>query len=240
MRKIEEALVQSLNRIVFVKKLTNLKFSNETAFEKIKDDLYCPECYQAQLTFVSRHSGPYLKTKNNSLHDENCSLQQNVMSDKERKEYMSASTIDVINDDVEKLRKLLNEKQISTNTQRNIHVDAEEKEEKGTHKQKKVMPRKRIDLPLSEDDYDVIKYFYGKVNIRFVPLDDYDFSLLKIMSLDDKETYLTIKITNNVYQYLDRKLLNNINNTDFFYLGSIYKKNDENRSTARKSYLVQC
>ncbi|MCI9642482.1 MAG: hypothetical protein HFJ98_06815 [Eubacterium sp.] len=239
MRKIEEAFVKSLNRIFFVKKISKFKFTNETEFEKIKDDLYCPECYQAQLTFVARHSGPYLKTKNNSSHGEDCSLQQNVMSDKERKEYMSTCTIDVINDDVEKLRKFLNDKPISTDAPQNIENDADEKEDVKPLNRKKNMPRKRIDLPLSEDDYDVIKYFYGKVNTRFVHLDAYDLSLLKIMSLDNTETYLTIKITKNVYQYMDRKFLTDMDNTDFFYLGSIYKKKDENRSTARKSYLIQ-
>ncbi len=233
--KIEEAMIKPLNKKVTLNDLIELNLSDKDLFETISTELYCPECFQAKLIFAAgKKISPYLKTKQLEKHDENCQYIQNLMNDKEREKFVNNSKPKDIFNDIEQLRKLLDESYSS----KTISESLNKADRKYNYSNEKRMPRKRIDLPLEEDDYDVFKYFYGKVNTKFVVLEKYGYSLLKIMSLDNKTTYLSIRISNNVYLYLDEVFTEDLKNTDFFYLGKIYKYNNQNRSIAIKSYFI--
>lgn len=233
--KFEEALIKHQNKIVNINEIIDMKNSNDMLLEKIKDDLYCPECGQAKLSIYLNVTNPFLKTKNNEVHNKYCSMIQPLLSEAEVNNIFNNASYDTILPYMEKVLSLLDEKK------KNVEHSEELKGKvKRKYKQKKRLPIKRIDRPLNEEDYNTVKRFYGNVNTKFdvVEREEGTKYWLRILSLDGKQNYCNIKISEKVYCYLDRNYIIDRENVNFVYLGSINRFKNKNYSIAYRSYFI--
>lgn len=233
--KFEEALIKNQNQIININKIIDMKNNNELLLEKIKDDLYCPECGKAKLTLYLNVTNPFLKTKNNEVHNKNCSMIQPQLSEEEVTDIFNNSSYDELLPYMEKVLSLLDEKQKNEEHSKELKDKAKRK-----YKQQKRLPIKRIDRPLNDEDYNTIKWFYGNVNTKFDVVESEKGTIywLNVMSLDGSQNYCNIKISKNVYGYLNRDYIIDRTNVNFVYLGSINKYKNRNYSTAYKSYFI--
>ena len=232
MRKIEEAYICKLNKKISINELIELRHNNIELLDCLKNELLCPICKEAKLSFIFRKSTPYLKTKNGEKHQKNCILNQPVMTENERKNFIDTAKPITIIKQLEKINNLL----LGNKSSKQSIGDSSEQHYQRSNK--KIIPHKRIDYCLDNDDLDTIKYFYGKVNIRWSYDNSKNNYWLNVLSVNNKINYCNIKITANVYLHLDRLYLQEYNNINFVYLGKIKKYNNKNYSTALKSYCL--
>lgn len=233
--KFEEAKIGKNGQIISINDLLQLSQNNTVLLDVLRHDLYCPVCGGAKLALYLNVSSPFLKTKNGEKHLDTCKLKQPQMTQKECEDFLKTAAPETIEHQMEKLLLLLSNHSQNTNaspTQNNTSTA------NTNNRENKRIPHKRIDRPLNNDDYDVIKYFYGNVNIRFETVDKYGYSRMNIFSTDNSKIYCSIKITNNVYLHLDRSYIIDQDNVDFVYLGKISRFNNRNYSTAIKSYCI--
>lgn len=170
-----------------------------------KDYFVCPECYQAKLAFVNART-PHFRSYPESLHKEGCSIAQEEMDAqtfngelKNAKETTIAREMDSI------LITLLSkrEKQNNTASKNNLkQVSSHPSKHKKPISKRKRPPRKRIDLPLNDEDFDCYKFFYGDVNLTWEDSSDGTYKKILLFSPETKKLLCKIKVTNLVYFYI--------------------------------------
>lgn len=215
--KFEEAfyLKKNLNIPIYV--LTDIFVNHPKLFEmNYRRFLYCPECQQAQLAYNNAKS-PYLSAYPNSVHDNDCDLAQNVATHEESRRIVynyncNPETRENIARQMDStLRLLLAEKSISYVNQNSPlqHRDCTEQQD-NNHNAQQVkpprLPRKRIDLPLKDSDYNTFKIFYGNVILRWKKVEKTGvhsgFYKMLLYTQKENEFKCSIKITETVYSHL--------------------------------------
>ena len=68
----------------------NIKCLNESNYRRYENDMFCPFCHQARLSFVLyiTNKKPHLRTSQKSLHSNTCSHKQKQQSYKFDTEYL--------------------------------------------------------------------------------------------------------------------------------------------------------
>lgn len=205
--KFEDAFCSKSGRIIDIAEVSDLYASNPAEYKKISDNLYCPECKKAKLSFVNG-STKYFRTFKGSLHNENCSLIQDLMNVKQTTDFIrntenrdailrqitSALTM-LFNDNSKKAIKKTNVTELDeTQTITGVSTN---------YKKRKRIARKRIDLPFSDEDFNAPKIFYGKVCALWEK-ENNKYKLL-LYSLKTKRLLCKIFVTEKVYQYIPEK-----------------------------------
>ena len=205
--KFEEAYVDLIDEEITIEDVANIYKRDFLQFQRLQEHLYCPECRTAQLAFVSSKVC-YFRSFPNSEHIEDCSFRQSMMNKKETKEFVSLpQNIDVLKRQLKNLILRLHTSKVTSPKRHNINSASNRRVEKNNlivTLQKKTMcfPQKRIDLPLKEDDYDIIKFFYGKVYCKWeTDKEGEGYKLLVYTALHER-LRCRIHITGKVYKYL--------------------------------------
>jgi hypothetical protein len=91
--KFEECYLKKNNERCALEVMVNIyKKSKEEYKEKYYNDMYCPECYDAQLSFYPNAKTPYFSTKSSSVkHAPNCSFNYEAATKKQLDEYYDKS-----------------------------------------------------------------------------------------------------------------------------------------------------
>lgn len=205
--KFEDAFCSKSGRIIDIAEASDLYASNPAEYKKISNNLYCPECKKAKLSFVNG-STKYFRTFKGSLHNENCSLSQELMSVKQTADFIAntenraailrqiASAMAVLfNDNSKRIIKKTNVTELDeTQTITGFSTN---------YKKRKRIARKRIDLPFSDEDFNAPKIFYGKVCALWEKTNT-KYKLL-MYSLKTNKLVCKIFVTEKVYQYIPDK-----------------------------------
>lgn len=220
--KFEEAFNSKTGKLVTIQETVTI-YKHDPKLYKLSfyDNLYCPECRHAKLIYVNDNS-PYYRTSPNSAHKLDCSLAQDVMTQKQAKAYVE----DPKNKDkiVRQLETILHSclKEASSTT-RSSHkhpkTPAECTEDICTQniKTSKCLPRKRIDnydsVHSTPDDFiDKLKIFYGTVYIKWlrakkVPeIENAENYHLFLRSQKTSKLLCRIRVSNKVYKHITESI----------------------------------
>ena len=216
--KFEEAyhIQQRINIPLY--DLNNIFINQPNVFEnRYRRYLFCPECRQAQLSYNNAKTS-YLSAYPRSEHDNDCELAQNVANKTEAErivtEYKSNVEIkDNIKRQIDSTLRLLTAEHINFQNRNNApqqqNIMNMQGENMNAHNQAVMprLPRKRIDLPLHDSDYNVYKIFYGNVILKWKPVSkestQKDQNKIKIYIPRTQTLQCSIKITDNyinIYQ----------------------------------------
>lgn len=237
--KFEEAYYQEHNKLIKVTELSQLRKQDIVKFKQANQALFCPECHVAKIDFVNDNP-PYLRSYPNTVHGLNCTLAQDIMSVKERKDFVNASdNDDVIQHQMEAIfLRLINQ---NSSAQRNekspvVLQKNENNNSKNNTTPQRRMPQKCITLPLSERDFNTPKYFYGFVNLKWYKIEDLYYDWLNVFSAETGEKICGLKITNNVYKHLPQGYKDEHTKAYIVFLGELIKESEEKiKCTPRKS-----
>lgn len=175
-------------------------------YHNILGHLWCPDCKKVMLSLVRIKKGDIFRGYPKQVH-ENCVYSFPVCQTCSVKELIKEEGN--LEDIQKQLKRLLGYtfaaiKASKVNTAAAAPIISASVPKLPRHKlQTARLPEKRIDLPLTEDDYAVTKVFYGKVRLtstcgRKYP-DRHYFTLFRI---DSKEKICTISVNANVWQFL--------------------------------------
>lgn len=169
--KFEEAFSTYDSCLHSIEEIANLYSSNPKKF-KVNYNLsfVCPECHIAKLSF-NNATTPYFKSYPHAIHADNCELKQNEMS------WSVAEKFSDNPDNATLIRRQMNSilnSLLKTNPLSSVALAPKDntKMSKCTKTivattTTKRLPRKRIDLPMNDEDYNRIKYFYGRVSLNW-------------------------------------------------------------------------
>ena len=205
--KFEEAFCSKIKRTIDINEISIMYKLDPAKYKSISGSLYCPECRKAKLSFVNSNK-KYFRTFKASVHTENCSLKQDEMSAKVITKFIedTKNSAAVVRQIESALATLFPEelKTVTADPNKNEFTKTKTVPPVGLdYKQKKRIPRKRIDLTFSDEDLDNPKIFYG--NVRAVwGKDKYNYTIL-LYSLKKSDLLCKIKITENVYKYIPKE-----------------------------------
>lgn len=244
-------------RKITTDEITEIRHRSETDYQThYKPYLYCPECGMAQIIHCDRLPNPYIKSIRISEHPQECSYATPPLeSDKFYEYYDEKDNFEGIKNRLDKaLDTLFLEKKTGNNPFILEHDDAI-KASKSTsvksseHKKriKRSLPRKLLSNSFDKDDFDVIKFFYGKVHIhwkfekRESPKES--FYYLFLHKIGSSELLCRLRISLDVYSYLPDNYKIDMN-CYIVFMAKIRNKEDEKsgkfykNSSLRSSYHI--
>lgn len=245
--KFEEAFYSKKKLNIPISVLTDIFENQPKLFEmNYRRFLFCPECHKAQLAYNNAQS-PYLSAYPKAKHGNDCGLAQNVATNKETQKivydyHYNPATRESIDRQINStLRLLLAEENITTVSQKSFLqcLDYTEHKEVNYNSQKNGtsrLPRKRIDLPLTDSDYNTFKVFYGNMIICWRKTEKtnehFGYHKLLLYTPQKHEFKCSIKITENVYSHLP-PVYKSINNTlcKIVFIAQLKKSQTELRSS---------
>lgn len=214
--KFEEAFNSKTGKLVTIQKIATIyKHDPKLYKSNFHDNLYCPECRQAKLIYVNDNS-PYYRTSPNSVHKLDCSLAQDIMTQKQAKAYIE----DPKNKDkiVRQLETILHSclkgassitgllhkypktpvKCTEDNCTQNIQIS-------------KYLSRKRIDnynsVHSNPDDFiDKLKIFYGIVYIKWLKIKKAENYYLFLRSQKTSKLLCRISVSSKVYKHITKSI----------------------------------
>lgn len=213
--KFEDAFSLNKREIVTLDDI-NQWYKNEKFFFKneISGRLVCPECKKARLKY-NNAKNPYLSCYPNSAHEDNCSLKQKEYSKTEIEKLVNAGTSkEIISRQIESVFTNLfriNDDENDNNDQpKEEQIEKKEDKNQIKIKHKKRIPRKNINVKITEKDYDEYKIFYGTVKIIKREVNKKNNKHYYFRLLDNNESLIfDISVTEKVYQYLPNYMKNN-------------------------------
>lgn len=172
-RKFEDAYCLTSKTLITINEAQHLYIANRELFEsKYRSSFVCPECRKARLTYVSRES-PHFRAYPNNKHDDNCSLQQEVMPPEKVSAYVdSIENESQIERQMNGLITMLlsaGKSSVSSTSHEPVSQGNDLQKARTAHNttSTKYLPRKRIDTPFKDDDFGVYKLFYGIVFLKW-------------------------------------------------------------------------
>lgn len=95
----------------------NIKCLNESNYRRYENDMFCPFCHQARLSFVlyTTNKKPYLRTSQKSLHSNTCSHKQKQQSYKIDTEYLQELNPKQLKTQLKSVLRYLSNEQHNTN-----------------------------------------------------------------------------------------------------------------------------
>ena len=141
--------------------------------------MYCPECQKALLNYChGTVREPYLQAYNITDHDNECSFLLDSISQTKLKKIYTDNTSETLDSIKNKLTHLIDFICMGVSTAENplimedSKVITDKSEPNKTVKQitRKSIPRKMLNNHISNKDLECIKFFYGKVHIKYKPI----------------------------------------------------------------------
>ena len=207
--KFEEAYVKPLDKIIDINELSLISRTDILNFATIRKQLYCPECRKAQLAYVSGNI-PHLRTFPDAKHEEVCSLRQEELSGTALKLLLQQGHTQRVEKEIENVLFIMLENRVQKQVQKNDStLSNKNRTIKGSARActlNKRIPRKRIDLPMNDDDFGIPKIFYGQVFLRWKKKINTDngYMLLLFSKPEDEEAVCLLNISPAVYSYLPK------------------------------------
>lgn len=167
--KFEEAYCETTKMQLTINEAKELFMETPIAFaERIKGHLFCPECKQPRLAFHNAQT-PYFSTYPLEEHQADCTLRQEELSRDAAAAYVNSKfNFQEIKRQIDSLIVLLGADTQYMNVKDKKGTKKDENAAKADDiykRKKKRLPRKRIDVALTDDDYDCYKLFYGAVSL---------------------------------------------------------------------------
>lgn len=219
--------------LITIDKLTQVRNDNPILFEnEFKHYLFCPECqkphlshHNAKTPYLSKHLA-YLE-KHESGCSKICPPLSNNIYDKYSNDPRNYDTIyRRLQATIERM--LLGNKKISNPF---IFKDKGKYANEPTKfiatdsdSNAKAIPRKLLTRPFSDNDFDVNKLFYGKVNIRLVLKDNGKYRL-EIINPITNRIICAINMSSKVRNYLTNINDNKVIENTLFAFNSVINKN---------------
>lgn len=216
------------NKICSIDEIINYSELHNGNIHPYDQDMYCPECKKAKLTFVHETSKrrAYLRTIPSSNHVSGCSFNYEYASNKTIKTIVNSMTNDEINDRLNSIMNMLCKDMSVTNQHSNY--DANESKNPmliqcntGRVIKTKAFPRKSLNCWVDHNE-NIYAYYGKKVNLKVVEKhresDDSIFYLLEIRTKNIKGEW-NLKAT--IYRHkkpldIDENALYNIAFIGFF------------------------
>jgi hypothetical protein len=147
------------------------KQNREKYITEYKGNLYCYECHKPQLSLCKDQ---FLRAHPNSVHADNCSHVLQLVSYSALERCLTSASADSINRKLQGLVDLLLKKQITDTHPLAVRMqgenctlnDVKRSEITKTDTKLKALPVKSLIAPFDDDDYGVLKLFYGNVLIK--------------------------------------------------------------------------
>jgi len=243
--KFEEAFCEYENRIMSLNEVKSVYSKSPIEYRlKYNGTFFCPECKKAKLSFKN-DSPPYFSTYPNDTHLPGCSMQQPELSANETKM--------LLNDN--KNNELIH-RQLTTLASQLIQPVAKSPKKavvksisKGSVKSinnksaKKRIPQRRLDLPLTNDDFNKYKMFYGKVNLEWKYDKETSRYIIKLFNPETRRFICLISITDKVYSHIENTFKGNGDNCYIAFFAEMKKaKKDYNCCTLLRSdflYIIK-
>lgn len=205
--KYEEAyydLEDSLITVDMVREILNMSPIQFT--QKIQGHLWCPYCRKVQLSFVKQNSS-FFRGYPKQIHQPTCLYQIPVCNFTQLEQINRHRNIEQIQQQMESLLMLTFSKsssQIHTKNESNISMELSSK---NNFSQKSIyskrLPQKRIDMPLTIEDFGIFKLFYGVVSISIKPGKvNPNERIITLFQLKGKKPLCFIKASPSVWSYL--------------------------------------
>lgn len=204
--KFEDAFCDRVNRVISIQQAKSKFEKNAEEFaEDFKNNLWCPECRKAQLSFKNA-STPYFSTYPNAHHADDCSLKQGELTSGETKQFLedNKNKSKIVRQVQSLLQVLLQEQPVGSapKSKRKSHSTvAPQKLEKDLNGQGKRIPRKRIDTPFCDEDFGCYKLFYGNVNLTWEKDKNAGYNIL-LRSMGGKKFLCRIRVTDKVFPHI--------------------------------------
>lgn len=182
--------------------------NNQLYINTYYNQIYCPECHKAKLNLIHMKNDKFcLRAFPKQKHGDLCSKQLPLVSNSVFKKYCEAKdSVEHINRRLHQLIDMVLKKAtISSNPQviRTINGKCSDdevmKQEISNHTYLKAIPIKSLTTPFHDDDYNVWKIFYGKVNIKWDKT-DYSYNL-KCYHPTKNYLICRISVSNKIYDY---------------------------------------
>lgn len=191
-----------------------------TPFDK---DMFCPECKQAELSFVHKTSKrrAHLRRIKSSNHKDGCSYNYEYASKKTVKKYVDSLNYEEIQDKLNSIMNMLCRKHNTKKTTSNDNEDLTKKrknpmlipERKDCETVLRALQRKRLNGQIDESDGEDFCVFYGKVKLKVIekeknsddPKKTYKYYLLQIYTQNKKGEW---KFRTSLYRGNMRDLVN--------------------------------
>lgn len=191
-----------------------------TPFDK---DMFCPECKQAELSFVHKTSKrrAHLRRIKSSNHKDGCSYNYEYASKKTVKKYVDSLNYEEIQDKLNSIMNMLCRKHNTKKTTSNDNEDLTKKrknpmlipERKNCETVLRALQRKRLNGWIDESDGEDFCVFYGKVKLKVIekeknsddPKKTYKYYLLQIYTKNKKGEW---KFRTSLYRGNMRDLVN--------------------------------
>lgn len=152
----------------------NIKYLNENNYRRYENDMFCPFCYQARLSFVlyTTNKKPHLRTSQRSLHSNTCSHKQKQQSYKIDTKYLQELNPKQLKNQLKSALRYLSNEQHNTNDihksdNKNTVIDKSSKVR--VPKMCKILRKKSLkELEFKQGKSDKLFIFYGKaVKLNF-------------------------------------------------------------------------
>ena len=205
--KFGEAFEKGTGKSYLVEELEEILKKNG----KLSEDLYCPYCKSAMLTYVD--ANPFhLRTCKGKMHEDSCILDKEEMSLTQTKKIVDAKG-ETLKNAMKGFLKLLNRESTKSSNDTiidmiSMKVNSDKKKTK--NKTVKIYKNNRITNGVREEYCNSHQFFYGIAKYEVViNKDKYELHLLKDKN---KEKICILKITKKVYEHLDeekKKIINN-------------------------------
>lgn len=206
--KFEEAFSTYDNCLHSIDEIAKLYTSNPKKFKANYNlSFVCPECYMAKLSF-NNATTPYFKSYPHSVHDDDCELKQDEMS---------CSVAERFSDDPDNaplIRRQMNSilnSLLKTDTVPYITLAQKDNTKMSKCTKNTValtttkrLPRKRIDLPINDEDYNRIKYFYGQVLLKWEKDEKNKRYKILLCHREKGKLLCKISVSNTFYGYIPK------------------------------------
>lgn len=181
--------------------------NNNNSLGKYQNQIYCPECQQAELSYVHKTNQrrAFLRRKPKEKHDEFCSYRYDYASKNFAKTYYTFLTDSQIQDRMNSMmRKLLDKPKISNKVTSSRNIIFEEnpfilEKVESEDRIRKTLRRKSICQYLDRNVDTMLQLFYGKVRLKVVSRiktnqkgESYTIHFLQIKCLN-KDSKLTLR-----------------------------------------------
>lgn len=163
------------NSIEYLDKINDYVEKNNGELGKYENSIFCPECRQAELTYVHRTTKKraFLRSKFSKPHSDSCSYRHKYnRSQNFSKEYYESLTDEQIQDKLEATMREFSHKNSTirilgvceNNFEENNNPSVQEKEENS--RGKKLVRHKKLDERLDREIEGLLHIFYGKVQLK--------------------------------------------------------------------------
>lgn len=207
--KFKDAYCTKLKKLLFVDEITfYYRFDKQFYKDNIEKYMICPECKLPRLSY-NNAATPYLSVYPNEKHTDECSLKQDEMNSVQTKTFIDdPKNREQISRQIESvLTTMLDTVPSAAAKTKSIKLGTSSEipySPKLQKTPKKRIPRKRIDLKFTPDDFECYKLFYGSVRINWEKdkdTEDYKI-LLRRQDKSDNRLLCRLKISDKVYSYL--------------------------------------